>query len=142
MKKTTREWVRKAEADYRLARKIASGSEPFHDQQCFHCQQSAEKYLKALLEELGQPIQRTHLLLEVLRDLLPFHSSLQAYRRGLDFPTRFAVGARYPGFTASKREAQAALRWLERVRTAARSLLNIPERRPRHMASAPDRVRP
>lgn len=80
MKKLTREWVRKAEADYRLALKIARGREPFHDQQCFHCQQAAEKYLKALLEELGQPIQRTHQLIDVLRDLLPYHRSLRVHR--------------------------------------------------------------
>src|SRR5438270_235943 len=51
MKRTTREWVRKAESDFRLASVIARGSESFHDEQCFHCQQSAEKYLKALLAE-------------------------------------------------------------------------------------------
>src|SRR5438132_1257322 len=131
MKKLTREWVRKAEADYRLALKIARGSEPFPDQQCFHCQQAAEKYLKALLEELGRPIQRTHQLIDVLRDVLPYHPSLRVHRRGLDFLTRFAVGARYPGFSATKREAAAALRWAERVRAEARSLLGIPVRSPR-----------
>lgn len=53
MKRATREWVNKAEDDYRLAVQIARGSEPFHDQVCFHGQQSAEKYLKALFEEIG-----------------------------------------------------------------------------------------
>ena len=55
MKRAAREWARKAEDDYRLAAMIADGSEPFHDQLCFHCQQSAEKYLKAVLEELPVP---------------------------------------------------------------------------------------
>ena len=54
MKNATRDWVRKAEADYRGALRLASAREPFHDLVAFHCQQSAEKYLKALLEELGQ----------------------------------------------------------------------------------------
>jgi hypothetical protein len=49
MKKATRAWVRKAENDYQLATQIAAGPEPFHDQLCFHCQQSAEKYLKGSL---------------------------------------------------------------------------------------------
>ena len=53
MKKATRDWVRKAEADYRGALRLASADEPFHDLVAFHCQQSAEKYLKAMLEELG-----------------------------------------------------------------------------------------
>ena len=39
MKKLTREWVRKAEADYRLAVTVHRSAEPFHDAVCFHCQQ-------------------------------------------------------------------------------------------------------
>ena len=62
MKKLTAQWVRKAESDYAVARKLARGSEPHHDELCFHCQQAAEKYLKALLEENSQPIPRTHVL--------------------------------------------------------------------------------
>ena len=46
MKKTTREWVRKAEADYVIARQCSRGKIPLHDGVCFHCQQCAEKYLK------------------------------------------------------------------------------------------------
>src|SRR5438270_565288 len=60
MKKSTREWVKKADADHRAAARLAGGSEPFHDQVYFHCQQSAEKYLKALLAELGLPIPKIH----------------------------------------------------------------------------------
>ncbi len=47
MKKTTREWVGKAEDDYQIAAQTARLSRPFHDQVCFHCQQAADKYLKA-----------------------------------------------------------------------------------------------
>src|SRR5258707_11706724 len=110
MKKTTREWVKKAEGDQRLADRIAGGSEPFHDQLCFHCQQSAEKFLKALLEELGQPVPRTHLLDHLLDLLLPQHAALRSLRRGLRFLTRFAIGTRYPEENATKRQSQAALR--------------------------------
>jgi uncharacterized membrane protein len=35
MKRTTREWVRKAESDFQLATVIARGTEPFPNQQCF-----------------------------------------------------------------------------------------------------------
>jgi HEPN domain-containing protein len=51
MKRATREWLRKAEDDYLAARKLAKGGDPLPDQVCFHCQQSAEKLLKAILEE-------------------------------------------------------------------------------------------
>ena len=42
MKTLTAAWVKKAEADYRAARKLAHGNDPLHDQVCFFCQQAAE----------------------------------------------------------------------------------------------------
>jgi predicted nucleotidyltransferase len=42
MKRLTRDWVRKADADYDLAATLARGRMSFHDQQCFHCQQAAD----------------------------------------------------------------------------------------------------
>jgi HEPN domain-containing protein len=110
MKRLTREWVRKAEADYRLAVMAHRGAEPFHDAVCFHCQQSAEKYLKGLVDELGLTVPKTHDL-ERLRGLLTSHdAALRPLKRGLTFLTRFAVETRYPGDDASKRQAEAALR--------------------------------
>ena len=131
MKSATREWVRKAEADHRAAERLAAGRDRLHDQTCFFCQQSAEKYLKALLEELGQTIPRIHYLEELLDRLLPFHRSLRLFRRGLIFLTPFAVDTRYPGDDASKRQAAAALRWAGRVRDACRAILGVraPRRR-------------
>jgi HEPN domain-containing protein len=118
--------VRKAESDFRLAAAIARGTEPFPDEQCFHCQQSAEKYLKALLEELSLPAPRTHVLKDILALLVPHHRSLAGFRRGLTFLTRFAVETRYPGDSASKRQAASALRWAGKVRQACRNLLGLP----------------
>jgi HEPN domain-containing protein len=131
MKKLTREWVKKAEADYRVAVKLGRGREPFHDQLCFHCQQSAEKYLKALMEELGLVVPRTHNLVALLPLLTPHHASLRSLRRGLTFLTDFAVDPRYPTVNASKRQAKASLRWIERVRKECRTLLGIKPRRRR-----------
>src|SRR4051794_20035495 len=131
MKRSTRDWVRKAEDDYRLAVLLAERTEPFHDQLCFHCQQSAEKYLKALLEELGLSVPKIHdldYLLNLLRASCP---SLVPFRRGLLFLSAFAVDTRYPGNRMSKRQATSALRWIARVREGCRNLLGIrlPRRR-------------
>jgi HEPN domain-containing protein len=79
MKKTTREWVGKAEDDYRTAELLAQSSEPLHDQLCFHCQQAAEKNLKALLEELGLSVEKTHELEDLLDRLRARHPSLPRY---------------------------------------------------------------
>jgi HEPN domain-containing protein len=121
--------VKKAEADYRTAA-LLGGRDHFHDQDCFHCQQCAEKYLKALLQELGLPVPRTHNLLALRGLLLPHHTSLRPLRRGLDFLTRFAVGPRYPMYDARKRQAVASLRWAGRVRDSCRAILAVrPSRR-------------
>ncbi|MCI0640500.1 MAG: HEPN domain-containing protein [Gemmataceae bacterium] len=130
MKKATREWVRKAEADYRGALRLASGREPFHDLVAFHCQQSAEKYLKAMLEELSKHIPKTHALDDLLSLLLSSHGTLASLKRGLLFLTDFAVDPRYPGSGTSKREAVSALRWAGKVRDTCRALLGLrPPRR-------------
>jgi HEPN domain-containing protein len=130
MKRASREWVRKAEADWKGAVRLAGGTEPLHDLVCFHCQQTAEKYLKALLEELGANIPKTHDLEELLKLLLMHHGGLASQRRGLRFLTDFAVSTRYPGDSATKREAASCVRWTGRVRETCRSLLGIrPPRR-------------
>jgi HEPN domain-containing protein len=129
MKKQTREWVRKAEKDHALAEIDSRSEVPFHDDVCFHCQQCSEKYLKGLMEELGLTVPKIHHLGVLLTNLSPHHPTLQPLRRGLLFLTNFAVETRYPGKNATKRQAVAALRWAGRVRTLARGLLRIRERR-------------
>jgi HEPN domain-containing protein len=86
-----------------------------HDLVCFHCPQAAEKLLKAMLQELGLPIPRTHDLEDLLARLLPHDAALRPLRRGVKFLATFAVEYRYPGQSATKRQAQAILRWALRV---------------------------
>jgi HEPN domain-containing protein len=48
MKRAVREWIKKAEADHRAVERL--GNDPLlREVVCFHCQQAAEKYLKAAL---------------------------------------------------------------------------------------------
>jgi HEPN domain-containing protein len=125
MKKLTAEWVRKAEVDYRVAKQIAPSRRPAHDVVCFLCQQAAEKYIKALVEELGLSVPRTHNLEDLLGLVRSHYAQLIALQRGLIFLTQFAVDARYPGFDARKRQVEAALRWAARIRKAVRSVLGL-----------------
>jgi HEPN domain-containing protein len=129
MKNAMREWVRKAEADLRGAASLSQKTPPLHDLVCFHCQQCAEKYLKALLEEFGMVVPKTHDLEQLQLSLLPHHPSLRSLGRGLAMLTSFAVVTRYPGDNATKRQAASALRWAYRMRIAAREVLEIRSRR-------------
>lgn len=81
------------------------------------------------MEELGLSVPKTHDLETLMIALKPHHPTLKSLRRGLAFLTDFAVDTRYPGDSASKRQAVAALRWSKRVRTEARTILGIRDRR-------------
>jgi HEPN domain-containing protein len=125
MKKLTREWVKKAETDRVVAEQSYKSRTPLHDAVCFHCQQCAEKYLKALLQEHGLPVERIHDLDKLLNALLPYYPALSAMKRALRVLNDYAVDPRYPGLDPSKRQAASALRWMQKVRTAARDLLGF-----------------
>jgi HEPN domain-containing protein len=118
--------VEKAEEDYQVAVRTHRGGGRFHNAVCFHCEQAAEKYLKALMEELGLNVPKTHELVDLWTLIVPHHPSIRSLRRGLAFLTRFAVETRYPGDRAKKRDASAGVRWADRARTAARTLLGLP----------------
>jgi len=117
--------VRKAEDDWDAACELATRSPPLRDAACFHCQQAAEKYLKALLQEKGAPIPRTHDLEDLLDLLLPHDSTLAPFRRGLNALTKFAVEYRYPGVRATTNRMKVALRRAERVRSEIRARLGL-----------------
>src|SRR5437868_6410446 len=126
MKRLTAEWVQKAESDMRLAIESSKMRPPENDAVCFHSQQADEKYYKAWLKELGLPIPRTHDLVQLLLLLLPHDTALRSVGRGLKTLTRYAVDYRYPGFNATKRQTQTALRVSGRVRAAIRRRLGLP----------------
>lgn len=50
MQPLTTEWINKAEGDLTTARReLRARTAPNYDAECFHAQQCAEKYMKALL---------------------------------------------------------------------------------------------
>jgi HEPN domain-containing protein len=126
MQRETSRWVRKAEADLAGAHDLARAVRSYHDLICFHCQQSAEKYLKAFLIERGVPFPKTHRLEDLLLLLVPHDPSLRSLRRTVVTLSRYAVEYRYPDENATKREAVAALQQAMKVRAQIRRRLGLP----------------
>ncbi|MCU0786065.1 MAG: HEPN domain-containing protein [Verrucomicrobia bacterium] len=61
MKPLTRDWIRKAENDFKVAVQVMGRrKDPVPDAVCFHCQQCVEKYLKARLVEAGLSFPKSH----------------------------------------------------------------------------------
>jgi HEPN domain-containing protein len=126
MKPISREWVAKAEADFVSARReFRARVEPNYDDTCFHCQQCAEKYLKARLQEIDVAFSKTHNLITLLEALLPDEPVWNGLRPELQTLNIFAVDFRYPGETADKEMAQTALAACSKVREALRKSLGL-----------------
>jgi HEPN domain-containing protein len=126
MKRHTVQWVNKAEEDVDAPRALAAQTPPPRNAACFHCQQAAEKYLKALLQELGAAVPKTHDLKDLLALLLIHDSTLAPLRRILVGLTKYAVEYRYPGMRATTRQMQSALKAADRVRRELRARLGLP----------------
>lgn len=124
MKPLTREWVEKAEGDWSTARReLRVRKAPNFDADCFHAQQCAEKYLKALLQERAVPISRTHNLEALAKPLFASNPALVALT--VDFRTlgAYAVEARYPGRTSDRAIAREAFAHCEAIRAVVRKML-------------------
>ncbi len=126
MKRHTAQWVKKAEENINVARELAAQKPPPRNAVCFHCQQAAEKYLKALLQEIGAAVPRIHDVEDLVDLLLPHDATLKPLRRSVASLTKYAVEYRYPGMWANKRQMQSALRTAERVRSELRVRLSLP----------------
>lgn len=113
------EWERFAEMDYTTANHLDKTLYPKQMEIiCYHCQQCAEKYLKALTEHLGKEIEKTHDLgnlattisemLEVPQNVLVSCAKL----------TQYGVKIRYPQeFEINENHVKAALADMENVRS-------------------------
>lgn len=110
MNGTVREWLAKADGDYRTARRefdVADGAN--HDAVCFHAQQCIEKTIKAMLIQRKIAPPRTHDLVEIAKLLHDCCPSWQGSKEGLRLLTQAGIAFRYPGDFAIREHAAKAL---------------------------------
>jgi HEPN domain-containing protein len=113
-------WLRKAANDLRGARIDLEADPPLVEDALFHCQQAAEKALKAFLTTHDTPFKKTHDLDELGRACLQVDTTLrEAIEPALPL-TVFAWEFRYPGDTVvpSMAETRQTLALAERLYTA------------------------
>lgn len=109
MNETVREWIAKAEADYRTAgRELKVEVAANFDAVCYHAQQCIEKLMKALLIQHGVVFEKQHDLSHLHGLLAPVCTEWSCQIEDLRFLTRAAVDFRYPGESADKEEATEA----------------------------------
>lgn len=121
------EWIAKAEGDYATdGRELRARRQPNYDAACFHAQQSAEKYMKAFLQEMTASVPKTHQLIDLLERCLTRDPSFEMTRDLLVRLDRYAVRYRYPGESADRSEARSALECARALRAFTRPLLGLP----------------
>lgn len=118
-------WAAYAESDYQAARRLLRGKNKFPNIACYHAQQSAEKYLKALLLTQSKDFPKIHNLRR-LQDLcesagivVPVDPDM------LDVLNVGAIQARYPGDPLSVDEAKQAVKIAKDVRKFVRRRLGL-----------------
>lgn len=127
MKPTTLEWVNKAEDDWHVAQmSYRARKHPSYDAAVFHAQQSAEKYIKARLEEAGIIFIRTHDLLVLHQMVLPVEPGWTILQPFLIYLNPFAVAYRYPGISATRADAKDALKNCREARRIIRTNFGLP----------------
>ena len=92
-----RQWIAKVEVNYQTAERLVQDDEPIRESIAFHCQQTAEKYLKAFLVWRHVEFPKTHsigLLLDLASTVAPELAASLADAISL---TPFGVDIRYPG---------------------------------------------
>ena len=118
-------WIDHAEDDFNAAGKLLRGKKPSIYGACFHAQQCAEKYLKAILVFREQRFPMTHDLVILNTLLQQVGVDMQISEDLLELLSSYAVRARYSGETPEMDDAKEALKIAKQVRAFSRKFLGI-----------------
>jgi len=93
-----RQWLAKAASDLLNADNNLKAEKIPYDTVCFHCQQAAEKMLKAYLVARGKDYPISHDLLLILEQVLSLDPKAEKLRDTLIILMSYAVEVRYPDY--------------------------------------------
>jgi HEPN domain-containing protein len=109
VKPLAKEWLTKADEDYRVADRELAAEPPAFAAVCFHAQQAVEKAMKTLLVDFGVDFPRTHdlkFLLDLIKGKTPVFNNLEEALVNLSVS---AVEVRYPGSKPDRHLAEKAV---------------------------------
>ncbi len=105
-------WLVKSQHDLGSAHKLLAGKKPYLDTGVYHCQQAAEKALKAFLTYHDIAFGKTHDLTELVAQATQAETSFSEWQNVASDLTPYAVWFRYPAdiMEPPKSEAMHAFR--------------------------------
>ena len=123
--KEVEQWLVKSQRDLSAARVLFQSQ--LFDITVYHCQQCAEKALKAYLAYQQESLQRTHNLVTLLEGCIQFEPSFEMLRVSAESLTPYATEFRCPGdtFEPEKDDVEEALEMAELVLSAVSQVIQI-----------------
>ena len=124
-KELVAEWFRFADMDLDLAKNTVKTMYPIPlELVCYHCQQSAEKFLKGTIIAFGIEIEKTHDL-PTLMETLEEHAEMPPdFFRILNSLTQFGVRTRYPNaISVDESQTKNAIVHAEKIKQWAESVI-------------------
>jgi len=91
------QWLIKAEHDIGSAHRLLSGDIPYLDTAVYHCQQAAEKALKAYLTLKETPFLKIHDLSFLIEQCKELDMDFEQIKDISAILTPYAIAFRYPG---------------------------------------------
>lgn len=117
MQAETRNWISKANKDLGTAGfALESVDGPLPVTTALHCQQSAEKFLKAFLHERGVPFSSQHNLTPLLESCISVDDSFEDLRADINRLEGYSIASRYPKASDSTEFRNEALATTKRVK--------------------------
>lgn len=92
-----RGWLMRAEHDLRSARALASLADPLRDTAIYHCQQAAEKSIKAWLQSNDDPFPKTHDIEKLVSQAAKLNPRFSQFEKAASVLTPYVSAFRYPG---------------------------------------------
>jgi len=92
-----RAWLTRADHDLRSARVLAALADPLLDTAIYHCQQAAEKSVKAWLQANDMVIPKTHDIEALIELAATSNPELAKHSKIAESLTPYASAFRYPG---------------------------------------------
>lgn len=118
-------WVEKAEEDWETANLLFKQTKPYKGIICFHFQQCAEKYIKAILVLKETSFPKTHDL-TVLNKICERAGVLIGINEDdLDLLSGYAATARYPGAEPTLEDTREAQKTAKSIRKFSQTILGL-----------------
>lgn len=136
----TQAWLTRARRDLQVAEHDMNAAPPFLDAAVFHCQQAAEKALKAMLAWHDVPFRKTHDLAKIGKACLQIDATLQEMIDRASPLTEYAGSTDTRGSRQSRPAPRRRRRWLSPARSTKRFFLGCRRRCARESAAVPHSI--